>query len=263
MPVLDPPAPPTMAAALPPTLPVDVDGATLDEPAVLAPPTPRTPLTPPPAPGADGPRRIPTRVVLVLVVVTLVGLWILATRRSDDQPTLVAPTPTGDEVTGVVTVPGTRDPSVTPIVTVPPRDLGSAVTTVTTAPVAPAVTAPPASAPPTTVPPTTIASVTGGIELTVQPIGSGNDEWVEITNNGAGPIDLTGWSVFHDGLINLYRFRDGELVPGTSLRLFSGCGEDDATSRYWCSSTPDIWNDEGDLVTLVDDDQAIVATVSG
>jgi endonuclease YncB( thermonuclease family) len=79
-----------------------------------------------------------------------------------------------------------------------------------------------------------------------------NDEWVRFTNAGTDPIDLDGWEVADESASNRYRFSDLRLAPGASVTLFSGCGPDDETSRFWCASGSAVWNNSGDTVFLRD-----------
>jgi micrococcal nuclease len=80
-----------------------------------------------------------------------------------------------------------------------------------------------------------------------------NGEWVRFTNAGADPIDLDGWEVADESASNRYRFADLRLEPGASVTLFSGCGPDDETARFWCVSSSAVWNNSGDTVFLRDE----------
>ncbi len=89
-----------------------------------------------------------------------------------------------------------------------------------------------------------------------------NGEWVEFTNAGAEAIDLDGWEVADESSSNRYTFSDLRLEPGAEVTLFSGCGPDDDTSRYWCVSGSAVWNNSGDTVFLRDRNGNIVASLS-
>jgi micrococcal nuclease len=89
-----------------------------------------------------------------------------------------------------------------------------------------------------------------------------NGEWVVFTNLGAERIDLDGWEVADESASNRYRFDGLRLEPGASVTLFSGCGTDDDSSRYWCTSGSAVWNNDGDTVFLRDPDGNIVASLS-
>ncbi len=89
-----------------------------------------------------------------------------------------------------------------------------------------------------------------------------NGEWVRFTNAGSEPVDLDGWEVADESASHRYRFDDLELDPGASVTLFSGCGADDDTSRYWCVSGSAVWNNDGDTVLLRDRQGNIVVSRS-
>lgn len=80
-----------------------------------------------------------------------------------------------------------------------------------------------------------------------------NQEWVEIRNDGAGPVDLTGWEIKDESAGNRYRFPTGfTLAPDETVTVRSGCGDDFGTELFWCSIGAAIWNNDGDTVFLAD-----------
>lgn len=88
-----------------------------------------------------------------------------------------------------------------------------------------------------------------------------NGEWLEIRNEGAEPLDLSGWMVKDESASHRYRFDPGTVVPeGETLTLYTGCGEDEPLSRYWCKSRSAAWNNAGDTAFLIDPDGRTVAT---
>jgi micrococcal nuclease len=89
-----------------------------------------------------------------------------------------------------------------------------------------------------------------------------NGEWVRFTNVGAEAIDLDGWEVADESASHRYTFSDLRLEPRADVTLFSGCGPDDETSRYWCVSGSAVWNNSGDTVFLRDRNGNIVASLS-
>jgi micrococcal nuclease len=89
-----------------------------------------------------------------------------------------------------------------------------------------------------------------------------NGEWVRFTNAGAEAIDLDGWEVADESASHRYTFSDLRLEPRVDVTLFSGCGPDDETSRYWCVSGSAVWNNSGDTVFLRDRNGNIVASLS-
>ena len=89
-----------------------------------------------------------------------------------------------------------------------------------------------------------------------------NGEWVRFTNDGDDVVDLDGWEVADESASHRYRFSGLLLDPGRSVTLFSGCGPDDDTSRYWCTSGSAVWNNSGDSVFLRDGRGNIVVSLS-
>ena len=89
-----------------------------------------------------------------------------------------------------------------------------------------------------------------------------NDEWVRFTNESVAPLDMTGWTVNDEGP-HRYRFGDLVLPSGGSVTLFTGCGTDTATERFWCNSGSAVWNNSGDTVFLSDGNGTPVAQRSG
>ena len=106
-----------------------------------------------------------------------------------------------------------------------------------------------------------------GIALSVRADAPGDDganlngEWLDIANTGRGPLDLSGWSVKDESASHRYTFADDTTVaPGSSLRLFTGCGQDSATERYWCMTDSAVWNNDGDTAFLLDAEGHTVTT---
>ncbi|HUV17684.1 MAG TPA: lamin tail domain-containing protein [Ilumatobacteraceae bacterium] len=89
-----------------------------------------------------------------------------------------------------------------------------------------------------------------------------NGEWVRFTNAGTEAIDLDGWEVADESASHRYTFTDLRLEPGADVTLFSGCGREDETARYWCESGSAVWNNSGDTVFLRDGNGNIVASLS-
>ena len=89
-----------------------------------------------------------------------------------------------------------------------------------------------------------------------------NGEWVRFTNAGADAVDLDGWAVADESASHRYTFTDLRLEPGAEVTLFSGCGPDDETARYWCVSGSAVWNNSGDTVFIRDRNGNIVASLS-
>jgi micrococcal nuclease len=89
-----------------------------------------------------------------------------------------------------------------------------------------------------------------------------NGEWVRFTNSGVDAVDLDGWEVADESASHRYRFSDLRLDPGASVTLFTGCGPDDGSARYWCVSGSAVWNNSGDTVFLRDDLGNIVVSLA-
>lgn len=87
-----------------------------------------------------------------------------------------------------------------------------------------------------------------------------NGEFVVIVNEGAEPVDLSGFVLRDGSSVHRFTFPDGVTAhPGAALTIHVGCGEDDATDLYWCRGTP-VWDNAGDQAFLIDRGGAIVAT---
>lgn len=114
--------------------------------------------------------------------------------------------------------------------------------------------------------PATADEVRIGVELQYDAPGDDdlnlNDEWVRFTNDGGAPLDLTGWLVADESSSHRYRFDELVLAVGASVTLFTGCGADTATDRYWCNEDSAVWNNSGDTVFLQDPQGNVVVAES-
>lgn len=54
-----------------------------------------------------------------------------------------------------------------------------------------------------------------------------------------------------------YTFGSVTLHPGDTLRLYTGEGSDTDSEVYWGYKRA-VWNDEGDVVRLIDDDGEMI-----
>lgn len=78
-------------------------------------------------------------------------------------------------------------------------------------------------------------------------------EYIEITNVGPAPVDLTGWRVKDNSASHRYLFPAGYvLTPGAAVKVRTGCGADSTTDLYWCESGSAVWNNGGDTVYVLD-----------
>lgn len=86
-----------------------------------------------------------------------------------------------------------------------------------------------------------------------------NDEWVQITNTGSEPADLSNWELTDEGPNHAFTFPGGfQLDPGADVRVFSGCGDPTPTRLYFCVSGSAVWNNDGDTASLYDASGSLV-----
>ena len=84
------------------------------------------------------------------------------------------------------------------------------------------------------------------------------DEWVEITNLGEAYQDFTGWTL-SDEQNHIYPFPEGFVLEGGwSVVVHTGVGDDSETDLYMNLGNP-IWNNDGDVATLMDAEGNIVS----
>jgi micrococcal nuclease len=84
-----------------------------------------------------------------------------------------------------------------------------------------------------------------------------NGEWVEIINEGSTAVNLEGFSL-KDAANHIYTFPAFTLQPGATVRLYSGQGQDDASSLYWGLVGETVWNNSGDSAFLRDSEGNLV-----
>ncbi|MDJ0961431.1 MAG: lamin tail domain-containing protein [Acidimicrobiia bacterium] len=77
------------------------------------------------------------------------------------------------------------------------------------------------------------------------------NEWVEITNLGSEPVDMTGWTLRDESSTHRYVFGSITLDPAATVRVRSGCGEDRGLDLVWCAADA-VWNNSGDTAILQD-----------
>jgi len=86
------------------------------------------------------------------------------------------------------------------------------------------------------------------------------EEWVQITNRGAGPVDMTGWTLLDKGdtYTHKFPFPNGfTLFPGAIVKVHSGHGRNSTTDLYMGLGV-EIWNNDGDCVILRDETENLV-----
>jgi hypothetical protein len=82
-------------------------------------------------------------------------------------------------------------------------------------------------------------------------------EWVEVANQGDADENLAGWAL-SDEQNHTYTFPDFVLAAGASVKIHTGSGSDTDKDLYW-SRTSSVWNNSGDLATLLDAAGNVVA----
>ncbi len=84
------------------------------------------------------------------------------------------------------------------------------------------------------------------------------DECVEISNLGEFAQDLTGWTL-KDEQNHTYAFPESlVLEPGETVMVHTGVGNDSAIDLY-CNMGNPIWNNAGDLATLIDNAGKVIS----
>lgn len=93
---------------------------------------------------------------------------------------------------------------------------------------------------------------------TIQYDAPGNDnetldqEWVEILNQGEGPLLLDGWVLKDESASYRFEFPVGFILEGgASVRIVTGCGADTTATLHWCNAGA-VWNNDGDTAFLLD-----------
>jgi hypothetical protein len=84
------------------------------------------------------------------------------------------------------------------------------------------------------------------------------DEYVEMTNQGTQPVDMTDWLLQDSGGRNFYKWESYVLQPGASIRVYTN--EDHPESGgFSFQSARAIWGNSGDVAELYDSDQQLVS----
>ena len=78
-----------------------------------------------------------------------------------------------------------------------------------------------------------------------------NGEWVELTNEGDTSVDMRGYTLRDAGL-HTYTFGAVVLLPGATVRIYSGRGADTATELYWGLAGEEVWRNDGNTAYLCD-----------
>jgi endonuclease YncB( thermonuclease family) len=85
-----------------------------------------------------------------------------------------------------------------------------------------------------------------------------NEEWVEVRNSGATPVELQGFIVRDESSSHRFLFPAGfVLSTGSTVRIHTGCGTDTSQDVYWCNDTS-VWTNGGDTILLQTPDGAVI-----
>jgi hypothetical protein len=83
-----------------------------------------------------------------------------------------------------------------------------------------------------------------------------DEEWVEISNLGTTDVSLAGWTL-EDAQNHTYKFPDFSLKASGAVKIRTGMGND-TVDLFWNRSSS-IWNNDGDVATLMDASGNIVS----
>ena len=129
-------------------------------------------------------------------------------------------------------------------------------------PVSPKVTKPipePTPKPIATMPSTPISSG-GSPEIQIASMDcKGKPETIVLLNNGNSQQDMTQWTVADEGTKHTFNFPNGFILEaGKSVEIVSGeVGDNTQSTLYWKKQT--VWNNDGDIATVLDKDGNIKA----
>ena len=84
-----------------------------------------------------------------------------------------------------------------------------------------------------------------------------NGEWVQLANRGGDTVLIAGWTLSDNGQHTLYTFPAVFLVPGESVRVFTGSGTLNNTALFMGKTDP-VWGNSGDKAILKDGQGAII-----
>jgi len=85
-----------------------------------------------------------------------------------------------------------------------------------------------------------------------------NDEWVEIKNVEIIPVNMKDFTL-KDKANHIFTFPEFILNSNATVKIYSGCGENNFTSLYWCSFGT-IWNNDTDTAYLCDSNGNLIDT---
>lgn len=97
---------------------------------------------------------------------------------------------------------------------------------------------------------------TPAVKVGITKVNTGDDKYVQVTNQAVGSWDLTGWTLASAGNTT-FTFPALTLEEEASVRVHEGEGTGSATDIYTNSTAP-LWIDN--LVSLQDADGSIIST---
>ncbi len=78
-------------------------------------------------------------------------------------------------------------------------------------------------------------------------------ERITITNDGDGPVDISGWALRDESSANRFRFPDGSTIdPGAAFEVTSD-------NQGWEPGGGPVWNNSGDMALLLTPEGAVFA----
>ncbi len=86
------------------------------------------------------------------------------------------------------------------------------------------------------------------------------DEYIEVTNVGGAPQDMTGWRAFAVESNTSFYFTDGSVLePGARCRFYTGAPREDSCPGTINVATTGVWNDSAGTAELWYDPLALLA----
>jgi hypothetical protein len=84
------------------------------------------------------------------------------------------------------------------------------------------------------------------------------DEYVEITNTGPEPVDITDWELQDTTGTEEYKWESYTLQPGQKIRVYTNETHPDS-GGFSFGSNRALWRNSGDVAELYDSDAQLVS----
>ncbi|HEX8220260.1 MAG TPA: lamin tail domain-containing protein [Chloroflexia bacterium] len=84
------------------------------------------------------------------------------------------------------------------------------------------------------------------------------DEYVELKNTGAEPVDITDWVLQDNTAEDLYKWEGYVIQPGASIRVYTN-EVHQATGGFSLESKRPVWANRGDVAELYDADKVLIS----